>query len=443
MADPNAVVYASSHQTVKQYSFFLLLAAMTCSRNRQIADVPLVAVATRDLSVPAIEPIVGSSQDASVANGSSKPDAGAHSGLHHRELPDPKILMTNLFCAGARDANKLLKKINSEHEGYESSPGDKAFDEAVEKLTDDESSSPGGWFWLSDQSDALQGYGPICLPMRDGSAWAVELLQGKTHELRLTLAHYAPSGQRQALTPMPMDSNMAGNVLGPNRVVAFDYDGDGLEEFWVENTRWCHREPAQTLYTFRAGRLVPYPLPHAARIDEIDDVDNDGRPDLFTSISLEIAFVPCSFGDIMCTGYSFKRLLHSLPDGTFSEDDNVARGYADEQCKDNPVGQPIVVHKDDAPAEVDGDKTANGIACARLRGIASARIVAELRAKCPSVVQSREARKYAPTMPCYVKDCTTAEEAAQVRACPDPLLHPTCIDWMFDLAREKPSPVLR
>jgi hypothetical protein len=335
--------------------------------------------------------------------------------------------MANRFCARALTANERAEKPYAEA----TDPGPTA----AGKWT-----WLGEWSWLSDQSDAIEGEGPTCLPMRDGSVWAIEMLQGKPQ--RWTLAHYSPDGRRQSLAPMPADWSVGG-LLAPARVVAFDYDGDGLEEFWVENMRWCGWEPAQKLYTFRAGRLVPYPLPHAVRVDEIHDIDKDGRPDLIAGSLLEVKPVPCSFGDIVCAGYRFQRLLHSLPDGTFSEDDSVARRYAEEQCKDNPPGQPVVVRKDYAPAEVDGAKTADAIACARLRGVPSERILAELRTECPSVVQSSEARRYVPARSCISHNCTAAEQAAQVRACPAPALHPTCIDWMFDLARQKTSPILR
>jgi hypothetical protein len=39
--------------------------------------------------------------------------------------------------------------------------------------------------------------------------------------------------------------------------------------------------------------------------------------------------------------------------------------------------------------------------------------------------------------------CTAAEQQRVLDACPAPALHPSCMDWMLDLARETPAPILR
>jgi hypothetical protein len=342
-----------------------------------------------------------------------------------------ETVLANRFCATTQIANE--RAMQDAPWANESTPA--VFSASVRF---------GDWGQLSDPGRALAGSGPMCLPMRDGSAWAIELLHGKSYGW--TLAHYGADGLRQALAPMRLDVGVGG-MLGPSHVVAFDFDGDGLEEFWVENLHWCGWEPAQKLYTFRDGRLVPYPVPRDPRVDEIYDEDRDGRPDLFTGSPLEVEPVPCTFGDLVCAGYGFERVLHSLPDGTFSQDDVVARGYAEQHCKDTPPGQPLVVHKDWAPAGVDGEKTANAIACARLRGVPSDRIINELRAQCPSVVHSREARRHPDprwgVSADAIGELSPAEQERRADACPAASLHPTCIDWMFDLARAKPPPILR
>jgi hypothetical protein len=402
----------------------LLVVAAACSHGPQRTVIVPATRTIRPLVAPAQKAPRADGRDATVAKAGALADAGDPAALHRGVLPDRAAVMANRFCAAAQvAAERITQKI------------------AAELDISDHASAFGAWTWLSESGNALEGSGPTCLPMRDGSAWAIEFLPGKTH--RWTLTHYSTDGQRQALAPMRVEELAGGDFLGPGQVVAFDFDGDGLEEFWVESTLTCGREPAQKVYTFRAGRMIPYPVPGDPRVDEIHDVDQDGRPDLFTRSPLEVDEVPCSFGDILCAGYGFTRVLHSLPDGTFSVDDATVRGQLDEICSEHPPEQPLVVRRADAPAEVDGEKTADAIACARLRGMPSERIASELKARCPSILRSREARRHPnPHWGDLSVQLSPAEQARQRRACPSTLLHSTCIDWMFDLARATPELVL-
>ena len=87
--------------------------------------------------------------------------------------------------------------------------------------------------------------------------------------------------------------------------------------------------------------------------------------------------------------------------------------------------------------------TATAIACARLRGIPADAVVTELRAHCPSVIRTLDPRSVRSCLgPVDQAPCTPAEEQAWRRTCPAAHLHPTCIDWMLDLAREQPTPIL-
>jgi hypothetical protein len=408
----------------------LLLVATACGRSRPATAVPPAAPA-RGAGFAATATSSTAERDANVTGAGARSSAGASAVVRLPVLLDRAAVLANRFCAAAELANQGAMQDAPWVE--ESAPA--VFEQSIRF---------GAWNELGHPGHALAGSGTVCLPMRDGSAWAIEYLHDKSY--RWTLAHYSADGQRQALGPMRLEAAVGG-MLGPSHAVAFDFDGDGLEEFWVENSLWCGWEPAQKLYTFRAGSIVPYPVPHDPRVDEIYDVDEDGRPDLLTRSPLEVEPVPCTFGDIVCAGYGFERVLHSLPDGTFAEGDLVARRYAEERCQDTAMEQPLVVHKDYPPAEVDGEKTANAIACARLRGVPSDRIITELHARCPSVVHSREARRHPNPLwgPAAESsgELSAAELVRRRNACPAPPLHTTCIDWMFDLARATPTPILR
>ena len=153
--------------------------------------------------------------------------------------------------------------------------------------------------------------------------------------------------------------------------------------------------------------------------------------------------VRCLLSDIVCAGYSFPRLLHSRPDGTFSEDDQVARPVRPARVRRRPAGQAIIVRSSEHAGAVDAGRTATLIACARLRGESSDRIVAELRPACSSIMDTRQARLRAYGCPIagpLDRMCTPAQEQLVLDACPAASLHPACLDWMLDLAREAPTP---
>ena len=362
--------------------------------------------------------------DAAVAAHSGPPEAGAPEAaakVQRRPPPDPAVVGAHPTCARVLASNERIAR----------------------RVAEDEQGPPdwgvGVWYGSDEtRGDALAGFGPACLPQRDGSAWAIELLEAP---LRWTIAHYDPHGKRTAIAPVPIDPAEAGGMLGPGNSIAYDFDGDGLDEIWVESSRSCDRSPAPKLYTFRGGRVVAYPVPRDARVDEVTDEDHDGRPDLVTGSFLDTPLVRCGLGDIVCAGYSFKRLLHSRPDGSFAEDDAVAIAYAQKQCP--APGGPLVTFKHDTATEVDGEATAKAIACARLRGVPADAVVAELRTHCPSLMHPLDPRSVRSCLgPVGMAPCTPAEELAWRRTCPAANLHPTCVDWMLDLAREQPTPIL-
>jgi hypothetical protein len=129
----------------------------------------------------------------------------------------------------------------------------------------------------------------------------------------------------------------------------FDYDHDGVPEALVAH-------PLATITQFRTGPLGAgldvYKPATGLIIGGFEDVDGDGRPDL------EIAN-PYG-GDAMF-------LAHSLPDGTFSQKDDVAKGFAARHCP--KPGLDVVDLRPD-----DRNDVLRRIACARLHGVSASAV---------------------------------------------------------------------
>ena len=141
-------------------------------------------------------------------------------------------------------------------------------------------------------------------------------------------------------------------------VLTFDWDGDGIDEFWYE-LRHVDVEGPETivrgLCTISDGAVEPY-APAASIVNPLpEDVDQDGRPDLLTHGLFESIVSPdcrsggCPFANTE-RGPAF--MVHSLSDGTFSSTDAAARQWIIQQCPDRPY--PIRTWEDLGCARVHG-----------------------------------------------------------------------------------------
>ena len=147
----------------------------------------------------------------------------------------------------------------------------------------------------------------------------------------------------------------------------FDFDGDGEEELIVEGTRGClvnmdldcqGNLPEVEILEWKNGHVDFYPPPPVrglapahvvltARtlegappvLDESDralhyravrDADGDGRPDFETYAFYEATTVDMDVTSFFMHGPTF--LAHSLPDGSFSLTDDVAKKVLAESC---------------------------------------------------------------------------------------------------------------
>jgi hypothetical protein len=136
-------------------------------------------------------------------------------------------------------------------------------------------------------------------------------------------------------------------------------------------------EVSGVLWTFRSGKVSRFPgAPGQVRL--VKDVDGDGRPDLLFPGSFrgDWLWEGCAGVDVVASvdddaaGLLF--VAHSLPDGTFSTTDAVAREQLRQRCQDlSDLGS--VAHESDL---------IRAIPCARVRGVSTAKLRVQLDAAC-------------------------------------------------------------
>lgn len=185
------------------------------------------------------------------------------------------------------------------------------------------------------------------------------------------LSHVADDGRVVSLPERTMHADAMGRESADYvhtdsiRVVAtFDFDGDGYEEAFVEHIRDIN-ERRRALVGLVDGVLTELDATRTPH-DVLIDVTGDGRPDIVTGAPFE--------HDVDCSGeghdyVGLRRVRHSRPDGTFSDDDAEAIAATMEQCETVP----------ELGSSTDDDAIAIWIGCARIRGVTTARILAALR----------------------------------------------------------------
>lgn len=214
---------------------------------------------------------------------------------------------------------------------------------------------------------------------------------------RWVVVYTAPDGSSATYTPHSYTGTTScitweqpGNIAEPDLSTLthieppklFDYDGDGHPEILLSSTHaYIQDHPeisgeslntmsVSELLTFKNKVISLYPLRASNRIStseivDMKDVDGDGRPELWMSFN---AAVPRSVP---------KRVAHSLPDGTFAFDDDVAKRALLDQC---PSSTGLLVERADKSINTDASLAA--IACAALRGEAGHDVRKRVEAEC-------------------------------------------------------------
>jgi hypothetical protein len=114
------------------------------------------------------------------------------------------------------------------------------------------------------------------------------------------------------------------------REIAFDFDGDGRDEFILATNDWENgsgQQPDLRMFRSTGAAVVPYDIGY--RVEGVADADGDGRPDLLSSGDFHDS-VGCGLGSHENHGVPL--LIHSLAGGKFSMSDETARRWAVSQC---------------------------------------------------------------------------------------------------------------
>jgi hypothetical protein len=155
-----------------------------------------------------------------------------------------------------------------------------------------------------------------------------------------------------------------------------DYDGDGHAELLLttEDRAHEHFERDNYILSVSGDRVRTYPALEGVDIERIEDVDEDGLPDV-VSIAVHYPGEWCFEMDLIPVGVP-PVLYHARPDGSFSFTDEVARAFLREQCPTLPT-KLVVPHDRDSPSW--DMRARQAIACARMWGASKEAVVEQIR----------------------------------------------------------------
>lgn len=150
---------------------------------------------------------------------------------------------------------------------------------------------------------------------------------------------------------------------------SYDFDNDGSSEALVRahsSGSESDGEVSFEILTVRGAAVRAYePAGGIPTFERIVDYDDDGRPDL-----LDYRAYVLSSDDEGGATYGLKVIAHGRNDGTFSQDDSVARDFIRAQCT-APPQRLVVIEGND----IERAATFGAILCARFWGEGSERIV--------------------------------------------------------------------
>lgn len=162
---------------------------------------------------------------------------------------------------------------------------------------------------------------------------------------------------------------------------AFDFDGDGVPEVAIRRSvhEDCEGSSSLGIWKIAGAMLIPYPLQPRPELVTIRDEDHDGRPDLVTRGAYDGLYDGCRY-DREAVPAIF--VHHSLPDGSFSTTDEVARAALRSACPSPAAELPVWDRAEDA------EDLAHALMCARLWDTPVDKLLRRLSGQCQSFSES-------------------------------------------------------
>jgi hypothetical protein len=166
---------------------------------------------------------------------------------------------------------------------------------------------------------------------------------------------------------------------------AFDYDGDGNTELLLGlGVAESGESPVMTRHlvtlAHRAVRAYPY-SPQLGDDSRMEDVDGDGRPDLWTRGAYEGATITTCGGSDDDPAVPAMFLQHALPDGRFSANDAVAQAALARACPSLPPVSLLALRRRIGKGQDGQRELARAVVCARAYAPAPA-VTAQLAEGC-------------------------------------------------------------
>ena len=240
----------------------------------------------------------------------------------------------------------------------------------------------------------------------------------------VALVHVDRAGAEQKIYPLRDPGTKGGRAenwslvanWGSRQIdppVFFDFDGDGdLEVIVTGSANDEGPDPSwHEAWTYKLGRIIPYPPLAKVAFETVADVDGDGRPDVWTRGPYAHIEAGSALGGMWPVAPPIF-LLHSEKDGSFDGSGAIARAELKKACPQKP-------ELADAGDLDHVDDVVSAIVCARAWGASEREVRAALAPHCGSM-------------------CSMHPQDCGPDAGPD-----RCPDWLDPAVRVTPRLLLR
>ena len=241
---------------------------------------------------------------------------------------------------------------------------------------------------LTTSEAAKLGRFGVCKPAGLGS-WALALKSAsgkgdgsaRVHHLDLDVVRVDVDGKRQRASFGSFD--VVPGSLEFAALQAYDYDDDGRDELIVPyeikaSAPGIAPSFVAPIWSFSDSAIAPYAkAPTVTGGIGVEQLDFDMRPDFGTYAGF-VAYLGADCGLKVCpsriTGP--KTYLHSLPNGSFSDNDEAARSALKRACSSKPAS--VIV---ESGGSLNAVQTAHNLVCSRAWGVPPEAIEGELTRK--------------------------------------------------------------